>query len=1069
MDIKDIGKTIADLRKKHNMSQQDMAIKLNVSNKTISKWECGNGTPDIITLTNIAKLFNLTLDELVNYEQQSKPEEEKKVSSILEEKKQTTNKTPLIVSSVVISLLLLVSIGLILFFFVPRTPEITSSDIFDINSDSKTIMCTVDNEIDRFSFGNSIEVPRTNTWGVYYDLNGSMPINSQTVQLQSGNNTFYVIVENSIGQKQTYEAIIRRKPLYVVSYNTNGGQEIINEIVMEGNFATLQTPIKDGYVFDAWDFDFSTPITSNIKINASWIAKNLVITYCANDGTNSQSTQKATYDENVILKNTNEFIRTGYTLTSWNTNPDGSGTSYNVNQEFSNYNIPNDIRLYAQWTINQYEISINKNIDNAGVVNGTGSFDYGSTQTFTATTNPGYTWDGWYSKENTLQTTAQNLTITIGDENQEYIAKWTANKYKISLDVNGGNSATTSKEVVFGQTFILPVATRTEATFLGWFDATGKQYTNNLGASIVDWDIADNTTLYAHYKINEYQVSLSVNNEAGGSVQGSGLKEFGSEVIIIAQPKAGYSFVGWFCEGDLISNTITYSFEMPNHPKSFVAKWAANTYTISMDVNGGTALSEPAKDIKFDSSYSLPITNREGYTFAGWFLGANGTGKQLTDNVGNAIDVWDIADDTIVYAKWNIINYKVNYILNGGKNHNTNPSTYTIQDDDIILNYPTKTGYTFNGWVVSGATEAEKDMIISSGSIGEKTYAASWIRSSSFVAISTAEELQAIQNNPSGYYYLTKDIDLSSFDWSPIPEFNGILDGNGHSVVGLTFTSNDIVRMINWVQLALILENRGKIENLNITNATISLGSGNSSSYFAVLSVFNYGTIHNCFVDVNINTHGGKWGTIAYNNDVNGLISNCSSSGVLDGDEATGGGIVGFNEGIIKNSYSDMTLKAIANTAQKEILAGICATNGSPLAGTHATIENCFFTGTIENGYYQYGIAYNYGTQGSIKNCFVDATIGNSRDSHFGGSYTIGNIYDSLSIQNCYYSNSMTIPTNTEKTGTAIDDSSFNDKTFLKTILGLYEFINEFELWLDDSNVWVFTDEGYPKLYWEIQ
>lgn len=1062
MDIKDIGKTIADLRKKHNMSQQDLAIKLNVSNKTISKWECGNGTPDIITLTNIAKLFNLTLDELVNYEQQSKSEEEKKVSSILEEKKQTTNKTPLIVSSVVISLLLLVGIGLLLFFFVPRTPEITSSDIFDINSDSKTIMCTVDNEIDRFSFGNSIEVPRTNTWGVYYDLNGSMPINSQTVQLQSGNNTFYVVVENSTGHKQTYEVIIRRKPLYVVSYNTNGGEEIINEIVMEGNFATLQTPIKDGYVFDAWDFDFSTPITSNITINASWIAKNLVITYCANDGTNSQSTQKVTYDENVILKNTNEFIRTGYTLTSWNTNPDGSGTSYNVNQEFSNYNIPNDIRLYAQWKINQYEISINKNVDNAGVVDGTGSFDYGSTQTFTAITNPGYTWDGWYSKENILQTTAQNLTITIGDENQEYIAKWTANKYNISLDVNGGNSATTSKEVVFGQTFILPVATRTEATFLGWFDATGKQYTNNQGASIVDWDIADNTTLYAQYKINEYQVSLSVNNEAGGFVQGSGLKEFGSEVIIIAQPKAGYSFVGWFCEGDLISNTITYSFEMPNHPKSFVAKWAANTYTISMDVNGGTALSEPAKDIKFDSSYSLPITNREGYTFAGWFLGANGTGKQLTDNVGNAIDVWDIADDTIVYAKWNIINYKVNYILNGGENHKTNPSTYTIQDDDIILNYPTKIGYTFNGWVVSGATEAKKDMIISSGSIGEKTYAASWIRSSSFVAISTAEELQAIQNNPSGYYYLTRDIDLTDFDWTPIKEFAGILDGNNFTIqkFSLNTTNFDITENVN--EVAFIINNRGTISNLKMT-ATMSLH--NARVKLSVLTSLNYGMIKNCHVDAEIFSNNGNWGVLTYSNQ-KGTIINCSTSGTITGNDATAGGVVYSNGGTIKNCHSNIEIQVIGNTAQQDISAGICVYNGLPVKGLEGSIENCYFTGKIENGYYQYGIAYNYGTQGTIKNCFVDATIGNSRNSNFGGSYTIGNIYDSLSIQNCYYSNSMTIPTNTEKTGTAIDDSSFNDKTFLITSLGLHEFINEIELWLDDSNVWVFIENNYPTLYW---
>lgn len=272
--------------------------------------------------------------------------------------------------------------------------------------------------------------------------------------------------------------------------------------------------------------------------------------------------------------------------------------------------------------------------------------------------------------------------------------------------------------------------------------------------------------------------------------------------------------------------------------------------------------------------------------------------------------------------------------------------------------------------------------------------------------------------------------------------------------------------MSNWVQLALILDNRGKIENLNIKNATISLGTNYASAYFAVLTVYNFGTIHNCSVSVNIDTYGGSWGTIAHNNH-GGTITNCSSSGVLDGDEATAGGIVGQNGGIIKNCHSDMTLKAIANTAQKDVLAGICTTNGSAIAGTHSTIENCFFTGIIENGYYQYGIAYNYGTQGSIKNCFVDATIGNPRDTTFGNSYSIANVADSLSITNCYYSDSMNIPSKIEKTGIATNSESFNDKQWLKTNLGYYEFISELDLWLDDSNIWVFVENEYPKLYWE--
>ena len=46
MDQIKIGKFIAEMRKEQNLTQIDLAEKLGISNKTISKWECGNGMPD---------------------------------------------------------------------------------------------------------------------------------------------------------------------------------------------------------------------------------------------------------------------------------------------------------------------------------------------------------------------------------------------------------------------------------------------------------------------------------------------------------------------------------------------------------------------------------------------------------------------------------------------------------------------------------------------------------------------------------------------------------------------------------------------------------------------------------------------------------------------------------------------------------------------------------------------------------------------------------------------------------------------------------------------------------------
>lgn len=48
------------------MSQQELAEKLNVSNKTISKWECGNSIPDFETLVEIGKIFNVSLEEFAS-------------------------------------------------------------------------------------------------------------------------------------------------------------------------------------------------------------------------------------------------------------------------------------------------------------------------------------------------------------------------------------------------------------------------------------------------------------------------------------------------------------------------------------------------------------------------------------------------------------------------------------------------------------------------------------------------------------------------------------------------------------------------------------------------------------------------------------------------------------------------------------------------------------------------------------------------------------------------------------------------------------------------------------------
>ena len=68
-----IGSKIFELRKKWNLSQEELAAKVNVSRQTVSKWENDVVLPDVYNLKELAKVFHCTVDELID--------EEKEVSS----------------------------------------------------------------------------------------------------------------------------------------------------------------------------------------------------------------------------------------------------------------------------------------------------------------------------------------------------------------------------------------------------------------------------------------------------------------------------------------------------------------------------------------------------------------------------------------------------------------------------------------------------------------------------------------------------------------------------------------------------------------------------------------------------------------------------------------------------------------------------------------------------------------------------------------------------------------------------------------------------------------------------
>lgn len=72
MDAEKIGEHIAKLRRERNMTQAELADRLYVTEKAVSKWECGNGLPDLDNIGKLARIFDISIDELLLGEENDK-------------------------------------------------------------------------------------------------------------------------------------------------------------------------------------------------------------------------------------------------------------------------------------------------------------------------------------------------------------------------------------------------------------------------------------------------------------------------------------------------------------------------------------------------------------------------------------------------------------------------------------------------------------------------------------------------------------------------------------------------------------------------------------------------------------------------------------------------------------------------------------------------------------------------------------------------------------------------------------------------------------------------------------
>ncbi len=113
MNVQKCGEFIADLRRARNLTQKDLANKLNVSDKAISRWETGKGFPDIDSLQSLSKFFGVTINELLAGEKAETKTieeiaEENILTAITETEKTRKNQKTTITLSIIVAFLLVI-------------------------------------------------------------------------------------------------------------------------------------------------------------------------------------------------------------------------------------------------------------------------------------------------------------------------------------------------------------------------------------------------------------------------------------------------------------------------------------------------------------------------------------------------------------------------------------------------------------------------------------------------------------------------------------------------------------------------------------------------------------------------------------------------------------------------------------------------------------------------------------------------------------------------------------------------------------------------------------------------
>lgn len=585
------------------------------------------------------------------------------------------------------------------------------------------------------SDGGTLCEPKTVTFDSAY---GALPTPEKTGYIFSG---WYLleahITASSVVSRAANHTLIARwtSETYTVTFDSAGGSSVDSITVSFGQpYGPLPSPTRTGYTFRGWLYgsSFITPSTtvaetSSHELTAVWNSNQYTISFNPNGGSTVESIVVhfgGTYGEMPTP------TLVGSTFMGWYL--DGVHITENtVVTRAENHT------LTAMWQAAQsYTVSFDSNggneISDITVTNG---FPFG---TLITPMKNGYTFSGWYLSDDTTLITSATIANLITDIT--LYAHWTPNSNRITFNSNGG-TACSDIFVNSGATYAsLPAPTRTGFDFAGWFYNNETRVYNNT-------TIMTNAphTLTAHWTPLTYTVSF---DSDGGSTHSSITVTFmGSYGALPTPTKGGYTFLGWYYNGELI-NSASVVETASNH--TLTANWTtAQTYEISFDSNGGEEI-EYKKTVASGATLgTLPVPVRTGFTFVSWTY----------PNINTIVDsstVFNYGEDITLTARWTRSTYTVTLDSAGGTPCDSITVLYNMAYNLLPEVNPTRTGYTFAGWYL-GETNITKTSFCTQTS--DHTLTAHW----------TANTYTLSYNSASGSSVSSKSVTYDSA-YGELPE-----------------------------------------------------------------------------------------------------------------------------------------------------------------------------------------------------------------------------------------------------------------------------------------------------------